>query len=200
MGWVGRFPKHRIAFSRLYGLGLVALLLFSRRPLAGGDGARLALHWAGFALLTVCSFGRLWSLQYLTGFKTKRVVDVGPFSVVRNPLYLFSFLGAVGFALVANHAWFAAAILAAYVLYYPFVVVSEERGLVRELGAEYEEYRARVPRFLPRVSGYREPETYEIRARKFSRAYLDAVWFPLGFLLLSLLLRLKEAGWPPDLF
>lgn len=200
MSWIGRFPKYRIAFSRVYMLGLLALLLFSSQPLARGEGARLALRWAGFVLLTVCSFGRLWSLQYLTGFKTKRVIDVGPFSVVRNPLYLFSLLGAVGFALVANHLGFALGILLAYVFYYPFVVISEERDLEKWLGADYLEYRARVPRFLPRWSGYREPETFEIRARKFSRAYLDAIWFPLGFLLLSLLLQLKAAGWPPDLF
>jgi len=199
MGWIGRFPRHRLLVSRVYALALVALLLFSTRPIATG-AARTVLHWTGFALLTACAYGRLWSLQYLTGFKTKRVIDVGPFSVVRNPLYLFSFLGALGFALVANHAWFAAALLAAYVAYYPFVVVSEERGLERELGAAYAEYRARVPRFWPRLTKYREPESFEIRARKFSRAYLDAVWFPLGYLLLNLLLDAKAAGWPPDLF
>jgi protein-S-isoprenylcysteine O-methyltransferase Ste14 len=198
--WISRLARYRIAVSRLVGLLLLGLLLLSRRPIVTGEGAGLLLYWSGFVLLTVCAYGRLWSLQYLTGFKTRRVIDVGPYSVVRNPLYLFSLLGALGFALVANHVWVAVLLLAAFVLYYPFVVLSEERGLSRKLGADYGAYKERVPRFLPRWSGYREPESFEVQARRFSRAYLDAIWFPAGFLLLSLLLRLKAAGWPPDLF
>lgn len=199
MNLVGRFPRYRILVSRLFGLGLVGLLLLSHRPLFAPQAAQVA-NWLGFVLLLVCAFGRLWSLQYLAGFKSRRVISDGPYSIVRNPLYVFSFLGAAGLALAANHSLFFLALLLAYVVYYPFVVISEERGLTTILGREYEEYCARVPRFLPRFGGFHEPETYEIRAARFSRNYLEVVWFPLAWMVLQWITAARAAGRLPELF
>ncbi len=200
MGSIDFFPRYRIIASRVLGLLLLALLLFTQRPFSGSETTRQVLYWLGFVLLIACTLGRLWSLQYLEGYKTRRLVDEGPFSVVRNPLYLFSFAGALGFVLVADHLWVALLVLGAFLLYYPFVVLAEERGLREKLGEEYAEYCSRVNRFLPRWRGYREPEEALIRARRFSRNYLEVVWFLLGFMLLSILLGFKRAGFPPDLF
>lgn len=197
MNLVGGFPRYRILVSRLFGLGLLALLVFTNRPLLAPEPAALA-NWAGFVLLLVCAFGRLWSLQYLAGFKSRRVVSDGPYSLVRNPLYLFSFAGAMGLALAANHTLFALALVLAYLAYYPFVVISEERGLRQRLGSEYEDYCRRVPRFLPRLTGYHEPASYEINAARFSRNYLEVVWFPLAWMVLQWLAQARAARWLPE--
>lgn len=186
MGWLGTFPKHRILFSRLFALGLLLALVFTRKPYLQ-HGWEPVGHWTGFLLLMASMLGRLWSLLFLSGYKTRQVVDSGPFSMVRNPLYLFSFLGALGFVLVANHLWVAVAVLLAFLLYYPFVVLSEEAGLRKRLGAEYEAYCRRVPRFLPRFSLYQRPEAWDVRLKGYDSAWRDALWFPVVFLLLSLL-------------
>ncbi|MCA9787605.1 MAG: isoprenylcysteine carboxylmethyltransferase family protein [Calditrichaeota bacterium] len=196
MSLVARFPRHRILVSRFFGLALVALLIFTDQPLFSPATAQ-TVRWVGFVLLLVAAFGRLWSLQYLAGFKSRKVVSDGPYSIVRNPLYLFSFAGAAGLALSANHAGFLAALLLAYLLYYPFVVISEERGLRQILGQEYLEYCQRVPRFIPRFSGFSEPENYEIRAARFSRNYLEVVWFPLSWMVLQWLETARTAGQLP---
>lgn len=194
MAGIGNFARYRIAFSRLVALGLLAALLFSDLPVWQDPLLTRILYWIGFVLMMVCALGRLWSLQYLSGYKTRTIVESGPFSVVRNPLYLFSFLGALGAALVANHLLLLLVLVLAYIAYYPFVVVSEERGLERELGEAYMSYKARVPRFLPKFSLYHNPDEYTIRSRKFTQAYLDAIWFPMAFMLLTLLLELKASG------
>jgi protein-S-isoprenylcysteine O-methyltransferase Ste14 len=196
VNWLGRFPRHRILVSRLFALGLLLLYLCTARPLAAGRAAEAA-YWTGFLLVMGCMLGRLWSLLYLSGYKTRLVVEAGPFSVTRNPLYLFSFMGAAGLALVANHLWLALALLGAFALYYPFVVRSEEEGLKRELGAAYEDYCRRVPRFWPRWSRYQRPEAWEVRLKSYDQAWRDALWFPLAFLLLSLLRQAQAAGWLP---
>jgi protein-S-isoprenylcysteine O-methyltransferase Ste14 len=194
-----KFQRYRILLSRFVALALMALLLFSQKQFLFGK-AELIGYWLGFLLLIFCSFGRLWSLQYLTGFKTKTVIDVGPFSLMRNPLYLFSFSGVLGFVLVANHLWFALIALAAYVFYYPFVIFSEEKHLRDELGEEFSAYCGRVNRFLPSFTHYKEPERHEIMAKKFSKVYLDVVWFLVGFMLLSFLLKAHTAALLPILF
>ncbi len=188
------FSHYRILISRVFMLGLLALLVGTRRDIfSTGFSLRLAED-LGLLLTVICALGRLWSLQYLDGFKTRSLIDQGPYGLTRNPLYLFSFLGALGLALVANHLGFLVGILAAYVLYYPWVVISEERGLVQALGKDYEAYRRRVPRFLPRLALAENPEQYTFNARRFSKNYLDVVWFPLGWLLLRALVDLRDSG------
>jgi protein-S-isoprenylcysteine O-methyltransferase Ste14 len=194
---LGRFARHRILVSRLFALGLIALLLTTRAPVLRGPAAVAAAYWLGFLLLMACALGRLWSLLFLSGYKTRRVVDAGPYSVTRNPLYAFSFLGALGLALAANHLWLALALLGAFLAYYPFVILSEEEGLRRELGADYEAYCRRVPRIWPRLSLFSQPKDWPVRLDKYSQAWRDALWFPVAFLLLSLLLKAQEAGWLP---
>jgi protein-S-isoprenylcysteine O-methyltransferase Ste14 len=194
MSWLGRFPKHRIAFTRGFVLLLLALLCFSYTPLLPGALPGGVAYWAGFLLLMSGMLGRLWSLLYLSGYKTRQVVDSGPFSVVRNPLYGFSFLGAVGGALLSNHLGFTLLLLGGYLAYYPFVILSEEAGLRARLGAPYEDYCRRVPRIWPRWSAFQRPESWDVRLRGYDSAWRDALWFPVAFLLLSLYRQAVAGG------
>jgi hypothetical protein len=72
--------------------------------------------------------------------------------MVRNPLYLGSFLMVIGFCLLANdlmNLWIAAAVL---ILLYVPKVRSEERFLSGQFPAEWAPYAAETPRFLPRLT------------------------------------------------
>ena len=51
-------------------------------------------------------------------------------------------MGVGGTVLLINHVYF---------------VLSEERGLAGRFGAEYEEYKRHVPRWLPRLTAWRPP-------------------------------------------
>ena len=200
MGLQSVFQKRRILVSRFFALLALVVLLFSSMPISEHALTLDLLHWLGFLLIMCCVFGRLWSLLYLTGYKTTRLIDQGPFSVMRNPLYFFSSLGALGFGLVANHWLLLAGILLAFLVYYPFVVVSEEQHLKRDLGEDYTSYCKRVNRFLPSFSGLQQPDVWELRARKYSRVYLDAIWFPVAYMLIRVLLQVKAAGLLPVLW
>jgi protein-S-isoprenylcysteine O-methyltransferase Ste14 len=82
---------------------------------------------------------------------TDRLVVGGAFRYVRNPGYL------AVLALVAGQGlWFGSPAVLAYaaalaVAFHLFVVLYEEPTLARRYGAEYEDFRARVPRWLPRL-------------------------------------------------
>jgi protein-S-isoprenylcysteine O-methyltransferase Ste14 len=89
---------------------------------------------------------------------TSRLVVQGPYRYVRNPMIsgvLFILLGeAACIASLPLLIWFAA-VFAVNAVYLPLV---EERGLRRRFGADYEAYRANVPRWIPRLRPWTNEE------------------------------------------
>jgi hypothetical protein len=73
----------------------------------------------------------------------------GPYSVVRNPLYLGNILIFVGSILVAG-SWRLALVTAlASLLYYERIIAAEEQVLAGTFGDVYREWAARTPALLP---------------------------------------------------
>ncbi|MBV5319110.1 MAG: isoprenylcysteine carboxylmethyltransferase family protein [Desulfobulbaceae bacterium] len=139
-----------------------------------------------FILVVIAAFGRIWSALYISGYKEDRVVTEGPYALVRNPLYVFSFLGALGLGLATRHLSIVTIIVGAFILYYPLVVLAEERNLQHKFGQAYLDYSSKVPRFLPRHFQLVEPDTYPVRPRHVRRSLQEIVWFFWFFLMLHL--------------
>jgi protein-S-isoprenylcysteine O-methyltransferase Ste14 len=83
-------------------------------------------------------------------FPTRHLVVSGLYRFVRNPMYV-----AVVSAIFGQALLFASLPLAGYgalvwVLFHTFVVLYEEPTLRKTFGAEYESFRANVPRWIPR--------------------------------------------------
>jgi protein-S-isoprenylcysteine O-methyltransferase Ste14 len=131
----------------------------------------------GYALVVVAAFGRIWSTLYISGYKEDRVVLEGPYAIIRNPLYVFSFLGAMGMGLVTNNLLILVTLLSAFILYYRLVVLAEEKNLQEKFGQTYFEYTCRVPRFIPRAFRLVEPDTYPVRPRHVRRSLQQIMWF-----------------------
>jgi protein-S-isoprenylcysteine O-methyltransferase Ste14 len=127
--------------------------------LAGADLAPWPLAVLGGALLCAGLGLIAWTVALFAGIgrgtlapwdPTSRLVVRGPYRHVRNPMIsgvLAVLLGeAALFGSLELLAWFAV-VFAVNAVYFPLV---EEPGLRRRFGADYEEYAARVPRWLPR--------------------------------------------------
>lgn len=113
----------------------------------------------GFAVALRCvwDFGRTGHGTPAPIAPPKRLVIVGFYRYVRNPMYLGFFFGWIGLWVVfgrANLVAIAAAI-AVVVGTNLFVSLYEESKLQRLFGAEYEEYRRNVHRWLPRMRAWR---------------------------------------------
>jgi protein-S-isoprenylcysteine O-methyltransferase Ste14 len=81
----------------------------------------------------------------------RRFVALGPYRLVRNPMYL-----GVGSVMLGESVLFASWPLALYLIalllvWHAFVVLWEEPSLERTFGDEYRSYLASVPRWLPRL-------------------------------------------------
>ena len=85
--------------ARKLGL-LVTLAVFAVLFFFGDTRWSPAVHetmrWLGAGLIFVCISGRTWCSLYIGGRKNHELVTTGPYSVSRNPLYVFSIIGAIG--------------------------------------------------------------------------------------------------------
>jgi len=84
--------------------------------------------------------------------KNEELTTSGPYACTRNPLYLGSIVVAAGFAVAARSAWVVTLLLLLFFIVYLPVIRSEEVFL-RSHFPGYANYAARVPRFVPRLSG-----------------------------------------------
>ena len=129
------------------------------------DGAEVA-RWFGLGLIAVGLLPLLTSFARFAweGLGTpapiappSRLVVTGFYRRVRNPMYvalLVILLGEALFFADARVFYWALMFWAGCQL---FVLGYEEPTLRRKFGAEYETYRANVPRWLPRATPWRLP-------------------------------------------
>jgi len=177
----------------------IVFLVFGESFWPSGGPIHESIEWAGIALILFCIVGRTWSSIYIAGRKVETLVMTGPYSISRNPLYVFSIIGAAGAgAQLGSVALALAAGLVAALVFY-LVVRKEERALTVKLGLPYRQYLATVPRFLPNWSLWRDAEKVEVRPKLIVRTFVDACVFLLSIPLAEGFEYLHEAGILPVL-
>ena len=83
------------------------------------------------------------------------LVVTGLYCHVRNPMYV-AILGLVlGQGFLFGHPALLAYTVALWAAFHTFVVAYEEPRLRRTFGEEYDRFRANVPRWIPRLRGWR---------------------------------------------
>ena len=78
----------------------------------------------------------------------ERLVTSGPFAWCRNPMYLGHIIFLIGLTLTLQST-LAAAITIATAVWFQFRVRRDERRLSDRFGQPYQDYRARVRRWIP---------------------------------------------------
>jgi len=132
-----------------------------QHPVPGGlaaQGVGVVLIGAGAAVITN-SFVRF----ALEGMGTpapfappKNLVVSGFYRFVRNPIYVAIGAAVTGQGLLLGQPKLFGLVALGAVPVAAFVRFEEEPALARKFGAEYEDYRANVPRWLPRLAPWRQ--------------------------------------------
>jgi protein-S-isoprenylcysteine O-methyltransferase Ste14 len=150
--WLWRAPGTRPST-----VWLASSTLLARTGTAGLASATVTVTSFALACMALGAILRIWGTAYLgAGVMSSRamhgnqVVAAGPFRSVRNPLYLGSWLFAVGVSFLMPPSGALFFILATSLLIF-FLIRGEERFLSSQLGSPYEEYRRLVPRIVPRL-------------------------------------------------
>ena len=79
----------------------------------------------------------------------------GPYSIVRNPLYVGNALMWAGVVLYARTPWLALAVGCAFWLVYRRIICAEEEFLRERFGGEFVAWASATPSFVPRPRSYR---------------------------------------------
>ena len=120
-------------------------------------GRTVAVFWLGFVILLSGAFLRIWSIVVLgSSFRTtvevsnkQRVVQCGPYKIVRHPSYSGLLLMCCGYG-IALQNWLsllAAVLLPLAALLYRIRI--EEAALASSLGSEYSEYQKHTKKLIP---------------------------------------------------
>lgn len=187
----------RIRILRITVAVLILPLMLLTQPLWQDGWPRDLTRLLGTLLIVAGVIGRFWSIIYVGARKNKQVMQDGPYSVCRHPLYLFSTLGVAGFGLLLGSLVMAAVMTLVIFTILNRTASQEEMFLRHEFGKDYDEYAARVPRILPRLSAFHTPSEIAVHIAPLYDNFRDALVF-VGFLPVALLIEwIRAAGLLP---
>lgn len=196
----GRKINKRLLIPKLFFLPAIVFAMVSQ-PVYIEDGFwDTTWEVVSFLVLLVASFGRVWCSAYISGRKNSELVTEGPYSISRNPLYFFSFLGFLGAGLAFEKLSVAIAFGVLFFLTHWPTILYEERKLRAKFGSVYDDYALRTPRFLPRFGLLQMPDSVTFSPAIFNRAMLDCGLIMSTFILAHFIEYAQSAHWIPVYF
>ncbi len=178
--------RARVPFGFLFA---AAFLVFAR-PTFRSLAASLVLVVPGLLL-------RGYAAGYVK--KNSELTTTGPYAHTRNPLYLGSFLAALGFVAAGRNLALVVCFAALFFAVYLPVIRSEERFLHAHFPA-FPAYTGRVPRLFPRRGRLaRDPAaTFSPAQYRHHREYNASMGAAVLYAALLLLLLLRSRGILPQ--
>ena len=119
-------------------------------PFLGYVGCIAIVVGVSIRWVAVATLGRQFTLQ-VTIIKDHRIIDRGIYKSIRHPAYLGSLISLIGLGFALEN-WISLLIL----LILPLVAILyrikvEEKALLQHFGTQYEEYRKRTKKLLPKL-------------------------------------------------
>ena len=176
-----------------FGFAFAAAFLVFARPSVASLARSMALVVPGLAL-------RGYAAGYVK--KNSELTTTGPYARTRNPLYLGSFLAALGFVAASRNIYLVAAFLILFFAIYLPVIRSEERFL-RTVFPTFPAYTQQVPRLFPSFRPSRRapagdaPGSFSPALYRRHREYKSSMGAVAILAALLLLLWLRQHGMLP---
>ncbi len=169
--------RYRIAALRVFFVLAIPAILFTDSIWSGTYWIMEVVEVTGLFLVIAAVLGRFWSILYIGGRKQNMVMQDGPYSMCRHPLYLFSTLGALGFGLMLGSLvltlFFGGVVFAVLLA----TAHQEEEALRHGFGDQYDRYAARVPAILPDPRLFRTESMISVDVAHLRGNFFDALVF-----------------------
>jgi protein-S-isoprenylcysteine O-methyltransferase Ste14 len=151
----GEHPFGDVGQLVLLGLFLVIWIgdsFFLRISTFPADYVPLFIRLALLAMAVLIAVYLAWSGHVVVNHKHRpnRMVSHGAFRYVRHPLYLASMLFYLGLAF-STLSLLSLAFFVIIFLFHNYVAAYEERFLVQEYGEDYERYKKRTGKWMPKI-------------------------------------------------
>jgi len=151
---------------------------------------------AGIGFIIAGALIRLWSNGY--AIKNDKLTTSGPYAFVRNPLYLGTFLIAIGFVIVLNSTpplveWVAGAVfLLALSLMYRRTIHDEQGMLLAKFKEAYSDYCKHVPAMIPCLVPYNKGEKWPFNLQRLidSKEHKPVFWIYILLVIFHIKTRL----------
>jgi protein-S-isoprenylcysteine O-methyltransferase Ste14 len=190
--------QHRRRRSVALGLALVmGVALCTASSWDTAEWPRLLIENLGLAMIAVAVVGRAWCSLYIGGRKAEELVTTGPYSISRNPLYFFSFIGAAGVGAQSGGLTLSLVFLLATMAIFMPLIAREESFLANAMPRLFSGYRDLTPRLWPRLALWRSPREITIRPGLFLRTLFDGLPFVLAWPLFDGIEALQRTGFLP---
>jgi len=193
------FERRRLVLTLIFGVFIATMVFSIESRWPRNSIVRDLLFILGILLALVGALGRTWCHLFISGYKTKDLIQVGPYSMCRNPLYLCSALGMSGVGLCSGTLTLPAIMCLFFAVYYPWIIRCEEHRLEVRHASRFLDYRKRTPRFWPRHRAYCEPETYTIYPRIIRKHIVYGGWFIFLAALVHVVSEQQKANVLPSL-
>jgi protein-S-isoprenylcysteine O-methyltransferase Ste14 len=191
-GDLNRFQERRRQVLAILLLAVFICLLFVRS--VAQDPLHEYIEWGGAALILIAILGRTWCTLYIGGRKSADIVTGGPYSVTRNPLYVFSAIGAAGIGAMTGSVVVALLLGIFTWLAFLTVIFVEERFLEKNFGEPYRVYMRQVPRFFPKPWLFHENEILTVQPQLIYKTFADGLVFVLAYPFFEVVERLQDSG------
>lgn len=154
----------------------------------------------GILLIFISIIGRCWCTLYIGGRKKTTIVVTGPYSIVRNPLYIFTVIGAAGIGAQTGSLLItlACALLVAAVFF--ATTLQEEAFLRAAHGTEFDDYSSRVARFWPNFSNYRDLPLLSVQPQLLARTLAESSLLLVAIPAVDMIEVAREFGWLPEIW
>jgi protein-S-isoprenylcysteine O-methyltransferase Ste14 len=169
---------------------LIILLLFAAEPSVRSATLGTLFVVAG-ELLRVYSVAFIGSISRTrnTSSTGSGLISRGPFSWVRNPLYVGNFMISFGMSVFSGVSWLMILTVLLFAFQYYAIVKYEEKLLTERFGAEYEAYMKTTPAWfpsrLPSLESLEWPETFTPALRSERRTLAAICIMLLALVLVS---------------
>jgi hypothetical protein len=115
------------------------------------SGAIIRVVTSGFAALGTSGRAKVAA-------EAAELNTTGPYSLVRNPLYVGRILNFTGLAMLSGSWVFGALIFLIAVIVYERISIYEEEYLRDKFGTAHSDWAANVPALMPRLTGWTSPK------------------------------------------
>lgn len=184
----------RMRYTRWFIIALAPVILVTSSWWPEHSLMHELMEWGGHILVVIGVMIRIFASLYVGGRKNNELVTDGPFSIVRNPLYVGSFLAMTGLGLLTGSLLITLLLVIAFIFCYAITVPREELYLSRKFGERYEHYLQHVPRWLPKFSLWQNPSELNVKPYFVLRTMLDGASFFLGIIILEAIDTLRLLG------